>query len=278
MKFKKEKIIKLEKLAAEARYLAVSTAINSGAGHLGGSLSSIDILTTLYFDVLNISKDNLNDPGRDRFILSKGHASVGLYSIFTLKGIIDKSLLSTFRQDGSILAGHPEPDIPGVEHGTGSLGHGLSVGVGMALVAKIDKRNYNTYVIIGDGESQEGQVWEAAMSAAHYKLDNLTVILDRNNLQIDGPTEDIMQLGNVKSKWESFGWAVKIVEGHSIPDLLQILREIPFEDNKPSIIIAKTIKGKGVDFMENQVKWHGGTPKGKEAEHALQQLKQNIKS
>jgi transketolase len=277
MELSVEKITKLENISAQARYLAVETVINSGLGHLGGSLSSIDIMTVLYFDILNINSKNLNDPDRDRFILSKGHASVGLYSIFALKGILDKSLLSTFRKDGSILAGHPEPGIPGVEHGTGSLGHGLSVGVGMAISGKIDKRNYKTTVIIGDGESQEGQVWEAAMSAAHYKLDNLTAILDRNNLQIDGPTEDIMQLGQVKAKWESFGWTVKVVDGHSIPELLNAFYSLPFEQNKPSIIIAETIKGKGVDFMENQVKWHGGAPSGKEADHALMQLELKLK-
>lgn len=270
------KIAYLNKISAEARYLAMESVINSGLGHLGGSLSSMDILTVLYFYILNISKDNLSSPDRDRFILSKGHSSIGLYSVLALKGILDKSLLSTFRKDGSILSGHPEPGIPGVEHGTGSLGHGLSVGVGMALAAKIDRKSYKTFVIVGDGESQEGQIWEAAMSGAHYNLDNLTVIVDRNMLQIDGSTEKIMKLGNLKAKWEAFGWAAKTVDGHSISEIINTMHKLPFEPNKPSVIIANTVKGKGVDFMENQAKWHGGAPKGAEAESALKQLKENL--
>lgn len=266
----------LKEIAAKARLLAVQTAINSGLGHLGGSLSSLDILTVLYFRILNISPDMLNDPNRDRFILSKGHASVGLYTILTLKGIIDESLLSTFRIDGGIMAGHPEPDIPGIEHGTGSLGHGLSVGVGMALAAKLDSRPYKTYIILGDGELQEGSIWEAAMSAAHFKLNNLIAIVDRNRLQIDGNTEEILQLGKLSEKWDSFGWSVKTIDGHSIPELIEVLESIPFEDDKPSIIIANTVKGKGVSFMENSVKWHGGAPKGEEAISAIEQLTKSV--
>lgn len=266
----------LQRLAAQARLLAVKTVINAGLGHLGGSLSSMDIMTVLYFEILNLSKDNLNDPDRDRFILSKGHSSSGLYSVLALKGIIDESLLQTFRQNGSMLAGHPEPVIPGIEHGTGSLGHGLSVGLGMALAAKIDSKSYKTYVLLGDGELQEGQVWEAAMCAAHYKLDNLTAIVDRNRLQIDGNTEDIIALENLSKKWESFGWCVKTIDGHAIPEIVSALHSTPFSKDLPSLIIANTIKGKGVDFMENSVKWHGGAPKGQEAESAVKQLETTL--
>lgn len=267
-----KEVTKLEKIAAEARLLAVQTAINSGLGHLGGSLSCIDILTVLYFRTLNISLELLEDSIRDRFILSKGHASVGLYSILTLKGIIDESLLSTFRRNGSILAGHPEPGIPGIEHGTGSLGHGLSVGIGMALAAKMDKKPYKTYVILGDGELQEGSIWEAALSAAHHKLDNLIAIVDRNKLQIDGNTEDILRLGNLNEKWASFGWSVRTINGHSMVELIDTLDSISFEDKKPSLIIANTVKGQGVSFMENSVKWHGGAPQGDEALLAIKEL------
>ena len=270
------KLTKLKYIAAKARYLAVKTVIGSGLGHLGGSLSSIDILTVLYFNVLNITKDDLTNPDRDRFILSKGHASVGLYSIFALKGFISEELLFTFRKNGSILSGHPEPGIPGIEHGTGSLGHGLSVGLGMALAAKINKQKYNTYVLLGDGELQEGQVWEAAMCAAHNKLDNLTAIVDRNNLQMDGSTEEILGLENLKLKWGAFGWKIKSVNGHSISQLIKVLKNSPNQDGMPTVIIAHTIKGKGVDFMENQVKWHGGAPKGEEADHALDQLEKQL--
>jgi transketolase len=266
----------LRYIAAKARHLAVKTVIGSGLGHLGGSLSSIDILTVLYFNVLNISKDNLLDPDRDRFILSKGHASIGLYSIFTLKGFISEELLSTFRKNGSILSGHPDPGIPGVEHGTGSLGHGLSVGLGMALAAKINKQEYNTYVLLGDGELQEGQVWEAAMCAKQYKLDNLTAIVDRNRLQIDGLTEEIIGLENLKLKWKAFGWKVKTVNGHSISQLVNALKHSPQHNGIPTVIIAHTIKGKGVNYMENQVKWHGGAPKGEEADQALKQLEKQL--
>ncbi len=276
MKSYKNRISILKKIASEARYLAVKSVINSGVGHLGGSLSCIDILTVLYFDILNISKSNLNDPNRNRFILSKGHSSIGLYSVLALKGIIDTALLSTFRMDGSILSGHPEAGIPGIEHGTGSLGQGLSVGVGMALAAKIDKKSFMTFVLLGDGELQEGQVWEAAMAGAHYKLDNLVAIVDRNRLQIDGLTDKIMNLGDIKAKWQSFGWILRSVDGHSFLDLLMTIHSIPFGNKKPIVIIADTIKGKGVSFMENQVKWHGGAPKGREAENALKQLKENI--
>lgn len=270
------KLAELRHIAAKARYLAVKTVIGSGLGHLGGSLSSIDILTVLYFNVLNITKDNLRDPDRDRFILSKGHASIGLYSIFTLKGFISEELLSTFRKNGSILSGHPEPGIPGVEHGTGSLGHGLSVGLGMALAAKINKQEYNTYVLLGDGELQEGQVWEAAMCASHYKLDNLIAIVDRNGLQIDGSTEEILGLENLKLKWKAFGWKVKTVNGHSISQLVKVLKNSTQHDGIPTVIIAHTIKGKGVNYMENQVKWHGGAPKGEEADRALNQLEKQL--
>ena len=271
-----KEISELKYLAAKARYLAVKTVIGSGLGHLGGSLSSLDILTVLYFNVLNISKDDLSDPDRDRFILSKGHASVGLYSIFTLKGFINEELLATFRKNGSMLSGHPEPGIPGVEHGTGSLGHGLSVGLGMALAAKINKQEYRTFVLLGDGELQDGQVWEAAMCASHYKLDNMVAIVDRNKLQIDGATEEIIGLENLKLKWKAFGWNVITVDGHSISQLVNVFKQSQNQNVKPTVIIARTTKGKGVNYMENQVKWHGGAPKGEEATDALMQLEKQL--
>jgi transketolase len=269
-----DKIEKLQKIANYARYVMIETLIDSGMGHPGGSLSSIDVMTALYFDIMNIDSSKPDDDGRDRFILSKGHSSLGLYTLLNLKGFISKDELRTFRKDGSNLWGHIDLKTPGIEMSAGSLGHGLSVGVGRGLAAKMDKKDYKMFVMMGDGETQEGSIWEAAMSASHYKLDNLVGIVDRNKIQQCGFTEDILALGNYKEKWESFGWSVKEINGHDMKDIVHSLREIPFNNDKPSLIISHTTKGKGISFMENDNRWHGGGAIAQYAAQAMREVEQ----
>jgi transketolase len=263
----------LDRKAREARKLIIETAIAAGLGHIGGSLSSADVMTALYFDVLKLDPANPRWDGRDRFILSKGHSSLALYSHLHLKGFISKEALLTFRQNGSLLSGHPDMlKVPFVEMSTGSLGHGLSVGVGMAIAGRLDQKSYRVFVLVGDGESQEGSIWEAAMSAGHYRLDNLTVILDRNRIQIDGFTEQVMGLEPYADKWRAFGWEVREIDGHSMAEIVSTLRSVPFAPGKPSLVLSNTTKGKGVSFMENNHLWHGGAPKGELAEQAKREV------
>lgn len=267
----------LERKAKEARKWLIETLVTAGAGHPGGALSSIDVMVALYFQVMKIDPKRPQWDERDRFILSKGHSSIGLYTVLFLKGFINKETLLTFRQNGSILSGHPDMrKVPGVEMSTGSLGHGLSVGVGMAIAGKMDKKDYRVFVIVGDGESQEGSIWEAAMSAAHYKLDNLTVILDRNRIQIDGFTENVMSLEPYADKWRAFGWEVKEINGHAMAEIVPALQSVPFSKGKPSLVLSKTTKGKGVSFMENNHLWHGGAPKGELAEQAKREVEEAL--
>jgi len=259
--------------ANHARYLIIDTLIHAGVGHPGGALSSIDVMAALYFEIMNVDPNNPKWDKRDRFILSKGHSCIGLYTILYLKGFISRDELRTFRQDDSNLGGHLDlHKTAGVEMSTGSLGHGLSVGVGRGLAGKIDKKNYQVFVLMGDGETQEGSIWEAAMSASHYKLDNLIGIIDRNKIQIDGFTEDIIALEPYKAKWESFGWAVKEINGHNMEEIVRVFNQVPFQQNKPSLIICNTLKGKGISFMENTAKWHGGAPTGQLAEKAMKEV------
>ena len=263
----------LQKLSMKARCAMVDTLIKAGCGHPGGAFSSIDMMIALYFKILRIDPNNPGWEKRDRFVLSKGHSSVGLFSVLYLKGFIDYNTLLTFRQDESILGGHPDMHkVPGVEVSTGSLGHGLSIGVGLAMSAKMDKKDYRTFVLMGDGETQEGSIWEAAMSASHYKLDNLIGIVDRNMIQIDGNTEDIMALEPYKTKWEAFGWEVKEIDGHDFSKIITTLKKVPFKKGKPSLIISKTIKGKGLSFMEGKHEWHGKALKGEFADKARQEI------
>ena len=244
-------------------------------GHPGGSLSSVDMLTALYFDIMNIDQKNPNYDLRDRFIMSKGHSSLGLLCILCLKGFISAEQLATFRLNGSDFGAHLDLDkMPGVEMSTGSLGHGLSVGVGRALAAKIDRKDFLTFVMMGDGENQEGSIWEAAMSASNYKLDNLIGIVDRNNIQQCGFTEDIMAIDSLKDKWQSFGWSVHEIDGHNMKEILKTLKNVPFSNQKPSLIVSKTIKGKGISFMENDNKWHGGGAIKEYAEKALNEVQE----
>lgn len=272
-----KEINNLKLLSSKARRAMVEALIRAGCGHPGGAFSSVDVMTALFFKVLKINPKKPLWKNRDRFILSKGHSSVALYSVMHLRGFMDKETLLTFRQNTSILAGHPDmKKVAGVEMSTGSLGHGLSVGVGMALAAKIDRKKYKTYVLMGDGETQEGAVWEAAMSAGHYKLDNLVGIVDRNRMQIDGFTEDIMTLEPYRKKWEAFGWEVRGIDGHDFSQIIKALKSAPFKKNKPSLIIANTVKGKGISFMENKCEWHGKALKDKYAKIALNESKKCV--
>jgi len=244
------------------------------SGHPGGSLSAADLCTALYLGgVLRVDPKNPCDPNRDRFILSKGHAVPVLYATLAEAGFIDPASLNTLRQVNSPLQGHPsKADCPLMEASTGSLGQGLSVGVGMAIAAKMDKAAYRVYVMLGDGESEEGQVWEAAMSAAAHKLDNLVAIFDYNKFQLDGSIEEILNWAPIREKWEAFGWHVIEIDGHDIAQILDAYAQAQMVTGKPVCILAHTIKGKGVSFMENNNDWHGKAPNAEEREKALAEL------
>jgi len=244
--------------ANQIRRDVLDVVYDSKAGHIGGSLSSIDILTTLYYNVLNINANDTKNLERDRFVLSKGHIAESLYCVLADKGFFDKEKLKTYSKFGSTLIGHPNSKNSGVEINTGSLGHGLPVSVGMALAGKRDNRSYRVFTLMGDGEQAEGSVWEGAMAAANYKLDNLVGIVDRNRLQISGSTEDVMALDDLSDKWRSFGWEVVEVDGNDIEELLKVFNNVPAKKGKPTMVIANTVKGKGILFMENQAKWHHG--------------------
>jgi transketolase len=242
-------------------------------GHPGGDLSATDILITLYFGVLRVDPQQPNDPGRDRFIMSKGHCSGALYATLALKGFFPWDELAQYMQPLSRLNGHPNRTaLPGVEANTGPLGHGLPIGVGAALAAKMDGASWRTFVLTGDGELQEGTNWEAAMAAAHYGLDNLTVIVDRNGIQQGAPTETTMRLEPLADKFRAFGWAVREVDGHDCTALLDTFHALPFEPGRPSCVIAHTTKGKGVSFIENRAEWHHHVPTDSELEAALREL------
>jgi transketolase len=243
------------------------------SGHPGGSLSAVEIVATLFFDVLRHDPSNPKWPDRDRFILSKGHACPVLYSAMAETGYTPKELLNTLRQLGSIYQGHPDVRfIPALEASTGSLGEGLSIGIGMALAARLNNSPSRTYVVLGDGESQEGQIWEAAMFAPFHKLDNLVCIVDYNKIQLDGFVKDILDLSPLAEKWKAFGWHAIELDGHSIPALQAAFAEAEATKGKPTVLIANTIKGKGVSFMENNPKYHGVAPTPQEMELALQEI------
>ncbi len=246
----------------------------AGEGHPGGSLSAVEIVTTLYFQIMRLNPQDPSWPCRDRFILSKGHASALLYAVLAERGYFPVEELTNFRQPWSKLSGHPDMHkIPGVDMTTGSLGQGLSVANGIAIAGKYDGLDYRVYTLLGDGEVQEGQVWEAAMSASHFKLDNLTAFIDRNGLQIDGATEDVMRVEPLGDKWRSFGWHVIAIDGHDIVQIKQAVAEAIEIKGKPTMIIAKTIKGKGVSFMEGKVEWHGKAPSGELLTQAKKELR-----
>jgi transketolase len=263
----------MKQTADQIRQDIVKMVNAAGSGHPGGSLSSADLLSVLYFDVMNIDPNEPKMASRDRFVLSKGHAAPVLYSTLARRGFFDPSELINLRKMGHMLQGHPNMTyVPGVDMSTGSLGQGFSASVGMALSAKLDDVSFRTYALLGDGELNEGLVWEAAMSAAHYKLDNLCAILDYNGLQIDGKNEDVMGVAPVDSKFESFGWHVIHVDGHDYEAISKAYEEAANTKGKPSILIAKTIKGKGVSFMENEASWHGTAPTAEQTEQAIAEL------
>lgn len=261
----KHEITLLRNIAKEIRKKIVLMCFHAGGGHIAPSFSCVELLVGLYFKVMKLDKNNYMSGDRDRFILSKGHASAALYAILAEKGILDKNTLNTFCQKDSILGGHPEKHlVPGVEFSSGSLGHGLSFGVGLALAAKLDNKDYRVFVLLSDGECQEGSVWESALFASHHKLENLIAIIDHNKLQSLGRVNNILNLNPFKDKWASFGWDVKEIDGHDILQISDTLSSIPFSKSKPNAIIAHTIKGKGISFMENEPIWHYRLPGSKE--------------
>lgn len=263
----------LKEIATQIRKDIIEAVHAAGSGHPGGSLSAADILAVLYFHKMKIDPKNPKWEERDKFVLSKGHAAPVLYAALAEKGYFPKEELLKLRHTGAMLQGHPEmKGIPGVEMSTGSLGQGFSAAIGMALAARLDKKSNRIYTLLGDGEVQEGIVWEAAMAASHYKLDNLTAILDFNGLQIDGHNDEVMSIHPIHEKWESFGWHVLTIDGHNMEEIIDALEKAETIKQKPTMIIAKTIKGKGVSFMENQVGWHGNAPKKEEAQQALKEL------
>ena len=263
----------LGKMARKLRRHVITMIATAGSGHPGGSLSAADIIATLYFNVMSHNPENPQWPDRDRFVLSKGHASPILYAALAETGYFPVEELATLRKLDSRLQGHADRNLtPGVEMSAGSLGMGLSFAIGIALAAKLDHHNYRTYVLLGDGECDEGQTWEAALSAAQFRLDNLTAIIDCNLIQLTGWTRDIMDLGSLGQKWQAFGWQTIEIDGHNIDQLLAAFQEASKIKAKPTVIIARTVKGKGVSFMENNAKFHGKAPTPEEAEEALKEL------
>ncbi len=255
-------------------YGIIEGTYNAKSGHPGGSLSSVDIITVLFFNQMNIDPKNPTSPSRDRFVLSKGHVAPALYSVLAERGYFDKEELKSLRHIGSMLQGHPDMrKTPGVDMSTGSLGQGLSVANGMAMASKLDGAGIRVYCLCGDGELQEGQIWEAAMTASHYKLDNLCLIIDNNNLQIDGKVNEVMSIYPLDEKFRSFGFEVIKIDGHNIQEIIDAFDVAKTIKGKPTVIIANTIKGKGVSYMENEVGWHGKAPKEEEYKIAMEELK-----
>ena len=268
------KVEALANIANDIRIGIIEQVYNANSGHPGGSLSCADILSVLYFNQMNIDPKNPNANGRDRFVLSKGHCSPALYATLARKGYFNKELLKNFRKIESNLQGHPDmKKVPGVDMTTGSLGQGLSAAVGMAISSKLNHDGYRVYCLLGDGEIQEGQVWEAAMSASKNKLDNLCAIVDYNHLQIDGSIENVAGLTGIREKFEAFGFNVIEVDGHNIQELINAFNAAKHKKGMPSVIIAHTIKGKGVSFMEETAEWHGKAPNQEEYEQAINELK-----
>jgi len=270
-----KEIIKYQNLSKEIRKMILEIAFKTKTHHLGSSLSIVDLLTVLYFRTLKINPKKLKDISHDHLILSKGHACLALYSILVKKGFFsEKEFIRNYAVDGGKLGIHPDKDsMPGIEVTTGSLGNGLPIGVGLALADKINKSSYRTFVIVGDGECNEGIIWEAVMFASQHKLDNLIVILDRNNLQGFGRTKEVIDLEPLIDKWKSFNWSVKKINGHNFNEIIRVFDQIPFKKNKPSVIIADTIKGKGVSFLEDKLESHYKCINQEELEIALKELK-----
>ncbi|MCF6096470.1 transketolase [Thermovorax subterraneus] len=271
---KKEELVYLQEMAKKIRCHIIEMTAVAGSGHPGGSLSCTDILVALYFREMRIDPHNPVWEDRDRFVLSKGHAAPALYAVLAEKGYFPIEELKTLRKTGSMLQGHPDmKKTPGVDMTTGSLGQGLSAANGMAIAGKLDGKDYRVYVLLGDGELEEGQVWEAAMAAAHYKLDNLTAFVDHNGLQIDGPITDVMSPEIIEEKFKAFGWHVIDINGHDFEEIINAIEQAKKMKGKPTVIVANTVKGKGVPYMENEVDWHGKAPTQEQAQEALKALR-----
>ena len=264
----------LEKICKQMRIDIIEMIAAAGSGHPGGSLSACDMIATLFFEKMNIDPSRPNWEDRDRFVLSKGHVAPALYAALAERGYIPREDLLSLRKIDSYLQRHPDmKHTNGVDMSTGSLGQGLSVANGMAIAAKLDKKDYRVYVMLGDGEVQEGQIWEAAMSSAHYHLNNIVAFLDYNGLQIDGTNAGVMNIHPIDEKFKSFGWNVLYIDGHDTEEISKAVDQAKLETQRPTIIIAKTIKGKGVSFMENNGSWHGTAPKDEQVEQALAELR-----
>ena len=269
----------LELTAYKIRRHAITGVYSAASGHPGGSLSIADILSVLYFDEMKVDVNNPKDPMRDRFVLSKGHCAPALYGALAEKGFIPKEDIPTLRQASSYLQGHPDmKGIPGVDMSTGSLGQGICTANGMALAAKLDNKDYRVYTILGDGELEEGQVWEAAMFAAHYKLDNITAFIDFNGLQIDGKVTDVMNPTPLDEKFAAFGWNVIVIDAHDFNQIEDAVNSAKTVKGKPTMVLAKSVKGKGVSFMENQASWHGSAPNEEQYNQAIAELDAYIES
>jgi transketolase len=262
----------LAKKSIEYRKGILKYIYNANAGHTGGSLSCIDILNVLYNHVMNVNPQNFDSPERDRYIQSKGHSVEALFVVLADKGFFPESDLETLCKYKSHYIGHPTKKVIGIEQNTGALGHGLPISVGTAIAAKLDNKSYRVFTLLGDGELPEGSNWEAALTAAHYKLDNLCAIIDNNKLQITGPTTEVCNTDPIDAKFESFGWAVRHVDGHDFEALTKTFDELPFAKGKPSLVIAHTVKGKGISYMENTIKWHHGVPSEQQYQDALMEL------
>jgi transketolase len=267
-------IIDLKMKSVLYRRNVLEAIFKAKAGHTGGSLSCVDILNVLYNHVMDIRPDNFDQVNRDHYIHSKGHSVEALYVVLEDKGFISKEALDTMEKYGSNLIGHPSRDVPGIEQNTGALGHGLAIAVGMALAGKLDRQTYRVFTLMGDGELNEGSVWEAGLIAAHYQLDNLIAIVDKNNLQITGQTKVVMNTEPLEEKFRSFGFAVRHVDGHDLASLVTVFDHIPFEPKKPNLLIAHTVKGKGISFMEDKANWHHRVTTEAEFSTALLELQQ----
>lgn len=267
----------LQKLACKVRMGVIEAVYSAKSGHPGGSLSASDIFTYLYFKEMNINPDDPKMADRDRFVLSKGHCCPGLYSTLALRGYFSAEELKSLRHVGAMLQGHPDmKGTPGIDMSSGSLGQGLSAACGMALAGKLDKKDYRVYALLGDGESEEGQVWEACMFAAHNKLDNLCAIIDCNGLQIDGPVAQVCSIEPIDKKLEAFGFEVAVINGHDFDEIEAAFNKARATKGKPFAIVARTTKGKGVSYMENQVGWHGAAPNAEQYEQAMTELKAQL--
>lgn len=267
----------LQLIAEQNRKRLVEVVYAAKAGHIGGDLSCLNMMTALYFHVMNgLDPKDPKAPLRDRFVLSKGHCVESLYVTLEAKGYLKPEVLDTLGQFGSILSGHPTIEVPGIEVNSGALGHGLSIGVGMAIAAKMDQQPWRTYVMMGDGEQGEGSIYEAAMAANRYHLDNLVAIIDRNHLQISGNTEDVMPIDNIHDRWTAFGWDVILMNGDSMDDIIRTFDNIDYNNGKPHLLVSDTTKGKGVSFMEGIAKWHHGVLNAEQCEAAVAEIQQRI--